>query len=491
MSRLFLCAALALLAGCWRFSTDVSFTTDPRVLRGTWTGATESACTQVQYIPVNASMNSSGTRFFAISNKTLEVFDATNGTKLGGFSLTSTALPVIWSPDGTKIIYLRTTANSSVERAEVNPITGADLATATLATDFAGTDFNYNNDLTRVSAFVTSNFSGVSRVNLYDLVSGALIKSKSLTSVNAYTIALNAAGTQMAYSANEAGKSQIWTHDFDTDTTKKILEQSNQISFGKPSFFGTNQLVVQYSQESTNRGTQLGIKRINLTDLSSKDIPVPYGFGARISADATRFGYIENDTLFIKNLETNAIVAQKSLGSVSYQYSGNFGAVLSSNTTGTTWLVSGTRVGCSLRAFETSSQTLTADAKLASDDSQTVVMNFVPTYRDSSSYTLTGTVKFGTSSERNIRGSVSVPTSCSLYSNDCEKLVPSTPATLPPPYPLSRVHFVNLQYDNGDAFEYPITVVGYPYNQKKVQFFAGTNSYNQGKKFLLDPPIAP
>ncbi len=490
MKRIMLCVALALLAGCWRFSTDVSFTTDPRVLRGTWTGATESACSEALYIPINASMNSSGTRFFAVSNKMLEVFDATNGTKLGGFNLTSATLPVIWSPDGTKIIYLRTTANSSVERAEVNPTTGADLATATLATDFAGTDFNYNNDLTRVAAFVTSNFSGVSRVNLYDVVSGVLIKSKSLTSVYAYTIALNAAGTQMAYSAIDSGKSQIWTHDFNTDLTKKVFEQSGEISFGKPSFFGTNQLVVQFVQQTTNQGPQLGIKRINLTDLSSKDIPVPYGFGARVSADGTRFGYVENDTLFIKNLETNTIVAQKPLTSIS-QYGSPYGTILSSNSTGSTWLVSGTRVNCSLRAFDAATQDLTPNAKLASDDSQTVVMKFVPTYRDSSSYTLTGTIKVGTNAERNIRGSVSVPQGCSLFdSNNCEKLVPST-SPIQLPYPLTQVHYVNLQYENGDVFEYQVVAVGYRYDQKRVQFFAGNYANGQNKKFLLDPPAAP
>ena len=484
-----LLALVFTLSSCWSIPVDVSFATDPRILRGTWTGATESTCTHTQYIPVKSSMNSSGTRFFALSGKTLEVFDASNATKLGGFNLTSTALPVVWSPDGTKIIYLRTTANSSVERAEVNPTTGADLATATLATDFAGTDFNYNSDLTRVAAFVTSNFSGVSRVNLYDVVSGVLIKSKSLTTINAYTIALNAAGTQMAYSANEAGKSQLWTHDFDTDNTKKVFEQSSEISFGKPSFSGANQLVVQYAQQSTSQGTQLGIKRINLTDLSNKDTSVPYGFGARVSADATRFGYIENDVLFIKNLETNAIVAQKSLGSVSNQYSGSFGAVLSSNTTGTTWLVSGTRVGCAVRSFETSTQTLTTDAKLASDDSQTVVMKFVPTYRDSSGYSLTGTMKIGNEASVNIKGTVRVSSGCTVFSGTCENLKSSS---LPSYYyELNNSHYVDLLNDNNQSLGYNVFSVGNRKDNKKIEIFGLKNSQEGIQVLRLNPTPSP
>jgi hypothetical protein len=501
-----LTALILLLASCGRFPTEVSFTTDPRVLRGTWTGATESVCARNPSVLINSVLNPTGTQFFAISGTALEVFDATNGAKLGGFTVASATLPLVWSEDGASIIQLRTTPTSSIERAVVNPLTGADISAATLATDFIGTNFNYNNDLTRVATFTTSTFSGLSKVDLYDVVTGVLIKSKSVTKINPDTITLNAAGTQMAYTVSNADAIQAWIYDFSADITTKVFERSSATFSitSKPVFAGTNQLNLRYL-ENINSITKLGIKRINLTDLSNQDTSIAnapnFYAPIQISANGTRFAYVQNDTLFIKNLETSAIITEKPMGSTngSAYYGTNSSAVLSSNTTGTTWLVTGTRVGCSVRAFETTTQTFTPNAALALDDSQSITMTFVPTYRDSSSYTFTGTVKIGSSAERNIRGSVSVPNNCSLFSNDCEKLTASAPPP-PPPYPLSQVHFVNMQYDNGDAFEYPITVVGYTYQyatnaQFKTQFYAGPSSpYSnnpQDKRFLLSPPVTP
>ncbi len=499
---------ILLLASCWRIPTDVSFTTDPRVLRGTWTGVTESVCAQNLTVPINSSLNSTGTQFFAISGTALEVFNASNGAKLGGFNLSSATFPVIWSDDGTQIIYLRTTLTSSIERAVVNPLTGADISAATLATDFSGSNFNYNNDLTRVAVFSTSNFSGLSKVDLFDVVTGVLVKSKSISKTNPELITLNAAGTQMAYTVTDTDKIQVWVYDFNADTNIKVFERSSATFFitAKPVFSSNNQLNFRYSENITTTA-KIGIKRINLTDLTNQDTPIPnttnFTSAIQITADGIRFAYVQDDVLYVKNLETNAVITQKSLATIDYSANRlNFSSVLSSNANGTAWLVTGTRIGCSVRAFETTTQTLTPNAALALDDSQNISMTFVPTYRDSSSYTFTGTFKMGIAPERNIRGSVMVKSECSSIYNNCEKLTPSTPSLPPPPYPLTDVHFVSLQYENGTAFEYPLTVVGYQNqyqyyssNQTKTQFYAGTNSYYsnnpQDKKFLLNPPVTP
>lgn len=488
-------ALILLLAGCWRIPTDVNFASDPRVLRGTWTGTTKASCTNSNPLATSGVMNPSGTQFFVTSDKKLEVFDASSGTKLGGFTLSSLKFPVIWSPDGTSIIYLRTTATATTERAVVNPLNGTDMSATTIPNEFAGERFYYNNDLTRVAAFATSNFSGISRVDLYNLVTGVLIKSKSFNVINSNSISLNLLGTKISFTAVDSGKFQVWQHDFDSDLSTKVFERNAQDFnlLNTPTFFGTNQLIFLYN-EFTNSSFKLGIKRINLTDLSTQDTLLPSSNSAqvRISPDATRYVFVQNDTLFVYNLETNALITQKALNTINNNnYAPYFATVMGSNEAGTIWLISGTRLGCTVRTFTTTSQSLTTDSSLITDDGKAVVMTFVPTYRDSKSYTFTGTIKIGTEAAKDIRGSVGVANQCSLFGSGCENLTPQTPATIPLPYQLTKVHGVTISYANGGSFEYPLVVVGYTYDLKKVQIFAGTYNYNQAENIILNPPSAP
>jgi hypothetical protein len=486
-------ALILLLAGCWRIPTDVNFITDPRVLRGTWTGTTKASCNNNNPFNTSGVINSLGTQFFVISAKTLEVFDAANGTKLGGFILSSTTLPVIWSPDGTNIIYLRTTATSTIERAVVNPLNGADISATTIPNDFAGTSFYYNNDLTRVAAFATSNFSGLARVDLYNLVSGVLIKSKSFSSINPSSISLNSLGTKISFTATDSNKFQVWQHDFNSDLSSKVFEREAQnfSLLSSPTFSGANQLTFVYN-DFANSSFKLNIKRINLTDLSNQDTLLPSNAGqVRVTPDGTRYAFVENDTLFVYNLETNALITQKPFNTISNNnYVPTFATIISSNETGTIWLISGTRLGCTVRTFTTTNQSLTADSSLITDDGKAVIMTFVPTYRDSKSYTFTGTIKIGSDAAKNIRGFVGVANQCSLFGSACENLTPQTSPPIPAPYQLTKVHDVTIEYATGSSFEYPLVVVGYMYDLKKVQIFAW-NYNNQVENIVLNPPSTP
>ncbi len=485
MKRIMLCVALVFLAGCWRFSTDVSFTTDSRVLRGTWTGTLEKQCENVTSF---ATFSPDGTRFFTTNAKDLEIFATADGTKQGSFTVQNRTSPIIWSADNSGLVYIRTSTNLGLERVTVNPITGADVTVSPLTGEFSGSLYAYSQDLTRVALVNSSSINGVTRINQYDLLTGNLLKSVALPNITPTYLTLSQDGTKVAYGASLASKTQVFVLDFATEIIIKVFEES--VSSLTLRFFGTNQLRLTYTQYG-NAVTPTIIKRINLTTLATQDTSIPLygGYQIRESSDGTRIGYFIGKTLIVKNLETGAIVSQIELETTS-NYSP---IVLSSNDSGTIWLVSGTRVGCTLRIFDATQQVFTTnDISLTDDDFQTAVFTFVPTFQSSKRYTLTGTVKMGSGPERKIVGAVTVPEYCSLFAGDCEQLV----KTAPPPYYTSiydGVHNVQFEYENGVTFGFYDLLVGKRKDTKKVQLFGERRNNTDGKRYSLqiNPVVAP
>jgi hypothetical protein len=473
-------ALVLTLSSCWGIPVDVSFATDPRILRGTWTGTLETPCNQSKI--TTRAFNPSGTQIMVIRDEKLEIYTATTGEKLGGFNVPPTKSPVVWSNDGLNLIYLRIT-NLGLERVVANPFTGADVSVVALTGDFIGVNYAFNSDLTRMTVFATSGISGISRIDLYNLQTSALLKSKNVTKINPDSIQLSPDGTKIVYSLITATQFEIWQHDFNTDTSKKVFERLGTAT-SPFEFNGNNQISLNFDQTINNTTNRL-VRRINLTDLTTRDSVLSgYLSNLVISKDGTRVAYMQGSSLTIKNLDTDTIVATTVLGSNSQNTQFQIG-IYTSNTDGTKWLVTGSKIGCYLRIFETAQQTLTSDTSIGVEDSKVVIMKFIPTYQNANSYSLTGTIKFGSEAERNIIGSVRIQEYCSVFGGTCEKL---NKATTPIPNPgfLERIHYVSLQYTNSANFEYYNTMVGYRMDTKKVQFYMSKNYY-QEPGIRLDP----
>ncbi|MEY4529832.1 MAG: hypothetical protein RLZZ156_553 [Deinococcota bacterium] len=458
---------------------DVSFATDPRILRGTWTGTLEKPCDEAKITA--RAFNPSGTQVMVIRDEKLEIFDAVSGTKLGGFNVPPTKSPVVWSNDGLNLIYLRIT-NAGLERVVANPLTGADVSVIALTSDFIGVSYAFNADLTRMTVFATSGISGISRIDLYNLETSALIKSKNVTKIKEDSIQLSPDGTKILYGIITTTQFEIWQHDFVTDQTKKVFERLGitPISF---EFNGNNQLNLSFSlTTNTNRV----VRRINLTDLSTRDSLLPGALSNLvISKDGIRAAYLLGTSLVIKNLDTDTTVATTTLNSNSQNISVQIG-VYTSNFDGTKWMVRGSKLGCYLRIFETAQQTLTLETSIGIEDSKIVTMKFVPTYQSANSYSITGTLKLGLEAERDFNGTVRLPEYCNTFSGNCEKLIKQTSATIPNPSFLERIHYVNLQYTTQPNFEYNITEVGYRRDNKKVQLYMG-KGFNEQLALRLEP----
>ncbi len=463
---------------------DVSFATDPRILRGTWTGTLEKACDEAKITA--RAFNPSGTQVMVIRDGKLEIFNAISGAKLGGFNVPPTKSPVVWSNDGLNLIYLRIT-NAGLERVVANPLTGADVSVVALTGDFIGVSYAFNADLTRMTVFATSGISGVSRIDLYNLETSALLKSKNVTKINSDSVQLSPDGTKIIYSLVTATQFEIWQHDFATDTSKKVFERLGTAT-SPFEFNGNNQLSLSFDL-TTNANTNRVVRRINLIDLTTRDSLLSGALSNLvISKDGTRAAYLLGTSLVIKNLDTDTIVATTVLGSNSQNISVQIG-VYSSNFDGTKWIVRGSKLGCYLRIFETAQQTLTSDTSIGIEDSKIVIMKFTPTYQSASSYSVIGTLKLGSEAERDFTGTVRLSDYCSVFSGNCEKLNKTT-TPYPNPAMFERIHFVSLQYTNSPNFEYYNTMVGYRMDNKKVQFYMGKDFY-QDQGIRLDPPSTP
>jgi hypothetical protein len=447
---------LAFFSSCKITPMDVNFNTDPRILRGTWTGTSAPLC---DTHPAEGVMNPTGTQYFAMTNSTLEVFDAENN-KLGGFTLPEVTSKIVWSADGSSLVYLRASTiplSAEQERVTVNPVDGTEQSLTPISLQKPNLNARFNNDLTRAAFINNSN-----QIVLYDLITDAVLSRKSIPVSKGAFLTLNSDGTKIAYTTVVATKTQVWLLDLTDDTSNQVFEGTTNLL--QSVVFTTNHLNI-ISREIWDEPS---MQRINLSNKSTQITKITLSgiqnAGFVLSGDGTRIGYIatgqKTEDFYVHNAETGVLIQKMTIADL-YGPDNDFGfkynkppVVSSSNLDGTQWLLSGTRVGCTLRTYSTTSNTLSSNVSLITDDAKAVVMKFTPTYRDSSGYAFTGTAKIGLAPERTIQGFVNVPNGCELLSSRrCEKLVP---ASMPHPgsYYYTASHDINLTYENGDPFEY-------------------------------------
>ncbi len=485
-----LLALIFSLSSCWSIPVDVSFATDPRILRGTWTGTLEKGCvTNLS----NATFSPDGTRFFVISFTQLEVFDANNTTKLGGFPVANLKSPVVWSSDNTNLIFLRKPDNSALERVVVNALNGVEVSKIVYSEEFLGEVAGFSSDLTSMIVTLTSATSGVTRANRYDLLNGTLIKSLVLPSKDTANYKVSPDGAKLSYQTRDTTQNQVWVANFSTDVISKEFDVATQ--FARHQFATNQEIIVFYTPN--NLPDQTVVRRINLSNSSSQETTIPRAYEITFSQDLSRYAIVQNDILYIKNFATGATIAQKPMQSTisdpynSYSYAGN-GFVISSNTNGTTWAVSGTKIGCTMRLFETTQQTFSMNIAI-SDLTKSVTMTFIPVYVSSSNYSLTGTMKIGNDATINIKGIVSVPNTCSVFSGTCENLKPKLSPPIPYYNQFEINHFANLTDENNQSLGYSPVIVGKRKDNKKVELF-GLQSNNNQEGILvlrLNPPSTP
>ncbi len=474
---------LLLLAGCWRTPTDVNFESDPRVLRGNWTGTLEKQCSQ--YIPQGV-FSPDETKWFLLENQVFKLFDSNSGVMLATYTMKNLASPIVWTADSSGLIYLRK-PQSQFQRVTINPLTGLETASIPLNSELTNVYGTFNRDLTKVAIFSISSITGIPRIFLYDLLTGDLIKSvvvPNLTSSYLNAI-LSPDGNQFIYSvsiSNSGPLSQVWQVNLVTETITKVAQ--GVYSYPRLQLAGLNLLNISYT-EYVHPINYTIVERIDLTTLQNNKITVGKSIYSSIfSNDGNQMGYIEDSIFYIKNLNDQAIVGQVALGSVNPLASGSlYGA--SNNS----WLLSGANSGCTLRVFETIQQKFLTTAALEPANSQSVSFSFIPTYRDSGSYTLTATMQIGTTAARSISGVVSVPNSCTLFGGDCERLLKFTPV---PNYSYiyDGIHSVQLE-ENGTRLEFETMLVGKQKNSQKAQFFGV--KYLDGQSYVLtaNPSVTP
>jgi hypothetical protein len=483
-----LLALLLTLSSCWSIPVDVSFATDPRVLRGTWTGTLEKGCVNNLN---NATFSPDGTRFFVMSFSEIEIFDAMTANKLGGFTATNLKSPVVWSSDNTNLIFLRKPESSALERVVVNALDGTEVSRITYTEEFLGEIAGFNADLTSLTVTLTSGVTGVIKASRYDLLTGTLVKSLVLPNKGNLIYKVNPDGTKLSYQIRDTTQ-QVWVANFTTETITKefdVLAQETQHQFTSDTG-----IVVFYTPDALPNQTV--IRRINLSNSSSQETTIPRVYQVVLSPDVSRYAFVQNDTLFIKNFETGVTIAQKPMQSTTTDPSGSFsypssGFVVSSNANGTIWVVSGTKVGCTLRIFETTQQSFSSNLNFASSATKIVTMTFVPTYVSSSSYNLTGTMKIANAVPFNIKGVVSLPTGCSVFSGTCENLKPSALPPMPYYNQFEINHFVNLTDENNQSLGFNTVIVGKRKDNKKIELFGLQNSQGQPEVLRLNPIPTP
>jgi hypothetical protein len=478
MKRLLLLGLL--LVGCWRVPTEVGFATDPRILRGTWTGTLEKQCSSYT---LGAVFNGDATRvFFYTSGGGSEFFTAT-GTKLGTLKPDHRISPFAWAANNTDVVYIRNAPSTGFQRVTLNPSTGLEVSVVTLLSEFAGADAIFTPDLRRSAFFATSAVTGIKRLYWRDLTTGILLKSVVWSGGNTNPVGtvFNPSGTKLTYTIYNATSFRMEVFDFETETTTRVFAENS--SSGTPVFVNDDQL---YVTNISNQGSRYTISAVglNLTTQQKSQIVVSEGdylkndgqYVFTLQFVGSRMAYVKADVLHIQDLETQAILAQQALETNDLlRYS--FGGFVQSGAPSGQWLVSAKQPRCGFRIFDANTKVFAGNIELESPETQTVQFEFTPTYRDSSSYTLTGKLQIGAAPERSIIGLVSLPNYCSLFGGVCEQLSRLTP---PPPY-LSvypDAHRIQLEYENGVPTPFEVMLVGRRFDTQKAQLFALDYQYS-------------
>ena len=143
-----------------------------------------------------------------------------------------------------------------------------------------------------------------------------------------------------------------------------------------------------------------------------------------------------------------------------------------------------------MRLFETTQQTFSMNIAI-SDLTKSVTMTFIPVYVSSSNYSLTGTMKIGNDATINIKGIVSVPNTCSVFSGTCENLKPKLSPPLPYYNQFEINHFANLTDENNQPLSYSPVIVGKRKDNKKIELFGLKNSQEGTQVLRLNPIPSP
>ncbi len=471
---------LFLLASCERTPSNVSFATDPRILRGTWTGTLEKVCQGRFY---NSQFNPMATRALVqqgnafSSTITHTLFDTTNGTKLGSYNLENLVSPIIWKADGSRLVFLRK-SNNTLLRVEANPVTGADeLSTPQANLDLSTfASYEYNSDLTRVIKN-TGDSSGLT-LRILDVATGEVLRTLSGVSYGTYQ--LSADGTKIAYMKFLNQKYEVWVTDVSTGDHQKLL-QLEDFNVSRFSFQANTSLNL-FGNTNTATIKQINLKTLELTNLLL-ETATQANWGL-FSTDGKRIVYqlSDQDGFKVKNLDTGALVFEKPFASkqlIGTSRYPNRGEVIAISADGKQVIATPEKNWqCVARVLSADQQ---QDLVVEVPESQNISLEFKPTFLDSQSYSVSGTAKIGQSEAKSIRGNVQIPNSCSRFAYSiygCEKLMTALPP--PPPWSLDfqDVHFVELNYSDGSAFPTKNDHIGINKNTQTPHIFTRTFSFD-------------
>jgi hypothetical protein len=456
-----------LVLGCDRTPIDVSFASDPRILRGQWTGSLEKICSKrVNSSQLNPTATQALVGYYGDSNTAYRLFDTQTGSQLGSFDLGTVISPFVWNDDNTKIVYYRLQGISSAQnfvRVELNTATGFLTAVST-PTSFTNqySSNTFNAALTRMAKVTSVN--GTNQLTVYDLSSGTIVQT--VTGVSSGIPQFSPDGTKLAYSTLSASNLvQIQLLDLTTGVSQKLLEAD--FSLRELGFSGNTILNIVAAKNA------LFVQRLELQTLTSTIIELPNTYATKISASGNQIAYsTTNNTVGVKDLVTGAIILEKPLGiqeAADFLQLGN-PQLLEVAFDGTSILVGSEKTWqCIPRILRPSTQ---QDLVVEAADSQVVTLNLVATYTNDRGYAVAGTAQIGSSAAKAIDGEARVGNGCQyLTFGYCERL---TPALSPMPlwmqtYP--DFHYVDLRYTDGTDFPISISAIGTNQKTKKVQLF--------------------
>jgi hypothetical protein len=416
------------LAGCIRPPVDVLFESDPRILRGTWTGTLEKSCNARAFGGVYSPDNS---KVYFQTSKSQMVLDTATGAILAELQ-TPTPSPrsvVVWNNVGTKLKYILEDTSYKRFLLEVDAQNGSILSSSALPTAFSGYGLITSPDL-KLAAKIENN-----QIRVLDLETKQAVKTIAVTGNWHYETRLTS--THLAYGIN-ANSVRLQNIATGAEQTFEGI-RSSQVS-----------LTATHLYAPTNTTPSL-LRKISLADATNTDLPIPNFNSAVFSSDGTQLAFIASDTVFVHSLSNGSVVGQAALGTVNAAKYPQEPSIVAAGQAGN-YLLTAANPACGVRGFVATTG-FGASTTLETPTNDPIVFSFTPTFQNSSGYTLTGTMKIGNAAPQNITGRGLLPQQCSLYSTygNCEQL---KPAALPPYYlghsQLKNPHRIELLTETGE-----------------------------------------
>jgi hypothetical protein len=420
MKRYLLAAAMlgVILSGCFRPPVDVLFNSDPRILRGTWTGTLEKYCNSAARY---AAFSQDNAKVYLEAGKTRLVVDVATGAILTELLIPTRGSPVVWNTTATTFKYVFNDVSNNSFIAEINAQNGQIISSVALPKAMSGNFSGYSPDL-KLAARV-----GNSQINVFNLETKTPLKTIPTTGDTAYLLGLTQ--THLVYAISQAS---LRLHRLDTGA-EQTIEAINPYGF----HLGATHLY------AWTTGTPKMLRKISLNDSSVSNLPVPYAENPTFSSDGTQVAYVANDTLFVHSLADGSVLGQASLNTQPNPLGA--AGVVAAGSAGR-YLAPATSPACGVRSFVVGAGFVSATT-LETPSNDPITFSFTPKFETAYWYSFTGTLKIGSAAPQNITGQVNVPQYCNLYSSSygaCEQLKPATS----PPMP-----FGNSQLKNAHNFE--------------------------------------